>query len=109
VRLISTSITFKQRANLLVLATSVAGSAARPEKATSVHLGAVVDHGAASSPGAPQSETTVAPGSEVSASLIVMFPNVRPGRHVVEVIGMAGQTSAAMSGTQVIALALPSG
>jgi hypothetical protein len=109
VRLVSTSITFRQRANLLVLATSVAGSAARPEQATSVQLAAIVDHGSASSPGSPHGETALAPRSDASASLVVMFPNVGPGRHVVELIATAGQTSVSMSGTQVIAVALPRG
>ncbi len=109
VHLVSTSITLKRRANILVLGTGVAGSAERPEAAGNVQLHVAIDQGLEGGPGAPNSVTMFSPNSAASASLIATFTNIPAGRHTVELSAVADQTTASVSGTQVTAIALPSG
>jgi hypothetical protein len=109
VRLVSTSITLKRRANLLVLGTGVAGSAERPEASGTVQLHVDIDQGRTGGPEAPYSVTTITPNSAASASLIATLTNIPAGRHTVELMAVGGPTRVSVSNTQVTAIALPSG
>jgi hypothetical protein len=107
VRLVSTSITLKRRANLLVFGTGVAGSA-EASGTVQVQLHVVLDQGR-SGPGAPYSVTTITPNSTASASLIATLTNIPAGRHTVELMAVGGPTRVGVSDAQVTAIALPSG
>jgi len=109
VRLVSTSITLKRRANLLVLGTGVAGSAERPETSGTVQLHVSIDQGRTGGPEAPYSVTMITPHSEASMSLIATLTNIPAGRHTVELTAVGGPTRVSVSNIQVTAIALPSG
>jgi hypothetical protein len=99
----SASVAVKGRANLLVIATTLASSTG----AATLQLSGVVDHGHSSSPGSPTSSIDLSAGKPQSGFFAATYPNVSAGRHTVELLGVSDQTPVGMTGTQLTVVALP--